>query len=135
MERSKLYLLHIALNSIAILCLLSGITVALFRDKIGKEWYTYHKHLQLTGLTLLAISVLLALWLRANSDKPSRHITHGIVGVLLLGLLFVQVWWGLNMSSHDSFLLVHRILASSIVVLGSYQVYLGVQAYRNDDAV
>ena len=97
---------------------------------MGSNWYNYHRGFQLTAIALIAVSVLLALWLRSYHPRPDakENWWHGTVGILILLLLILQGWWAIVMNSQverSTFLMVHRILATLIWIGVLYQIYLG----------
>ncbi len=124
------YKIHIGLNIVGAILLLVGTLVAIFRSSVGSNWYNYHRGAQLTAIALIAVSVLLALWLRSYYPRQDakEHWWHGTVGVLILLLLILQGWWAIVMNSQverSTFLTVHRILATLIWIGVLYQIYLG----------
>ena len=124
------YKIHIGLNVIGAILLLIGTLIAIFRTSVGSSWYNYHRGCQLAAITLIGVSVLLALWLRSYHPKQDakENWWHGTIGVLLLILLILQGWWAVVMNSQvekPTFLMVHRILAALIWIAVIYQIYLG----------
>ena len=124
------YKIHIGFNIVGAILLLIGTLIAIFRSSVGSNWYNYHRGSQLTAITLIGVSVLLALWLRSYHPRSDakENWWHGTVGVLILLLLVVQGWWAIVMNSQvekSTFLTVHRILATLIWIGVIYQIYLG----------
>jgi uncharacterized membrane protein len=124
------YSFHIGLNIIGALLLLAGTMIAIFRNQIGSSWYNYHRGFQLSAITLIAISVILAIWLRSYFPRPDAKDQwwHGTIGIVLFILLLVQGWWAIIMKPQvegSTFLWIHRVLAILIWVLLVYQIYLG----------
>ncbi len=124
------YIVHIALNLLGTILLIIGVSIAIFRNSVGSNWYSYHKGCQITAIALISIAVLLGLWLRSYYPRPdaTENWWHATIGIFLLILLLIQGWWAIVMNSQvekETFLMVHRILATLIIAGVIYQVYLG----------
>jgi hypothetical protein len=126
------YYIHACLNILGVLLLLAGVIIAIFRSSF-ESWYTKHRLIQLSAITIIAISTLLGLWLRAYLPRAQsdEHWVHGTIGIILLIFLLLQAWWAVVMGSRvdsTTYLWIHRAFAGIIFLLVIVQVYLGWKA-------
>jgi hypothetical protein len=69
MNSQKLFTIHKFIMYFTFYFLLPlGIVIAIFRRKIGNNWYTYHKNIMLSVLTLAFIGIMISLYAKDNES-------------------------------------------------------------------
>ena len=133
----NLYEIHGILQFIAFVILFPlGILVAVFRNWIGSMWFVIHVGLHSAAILTL-IAALLCVGLASynknkNKEKDKKETRdtplHVILGYIVVGLVFFQIVWAVGLREvvpFPTWLLVHGILAISILVTGWINLYLG----------
>ena len=156
MELSTLYNIHRYLMIIAFMILLPiGICMPIFKDKVGENWYSYHKHIMFSVLIISFIGICVSLYTKDQEGETNRHphsTRHGLIGILLFILVVCQMAWAIivrryvndsgsglthgvetveNRLTRQQWLIGHRILGSLIVIALLYNGYLGYTIYRD----
>jgi cytochrome b561 len=144
MNSEKLFTIHKYIMIITFYILLPiGITIAIFRSKIGQNWYTYHKHTMLTVLLFAFIGIFISLYAKDSEGEKNIHplsTIHGIVGTILVVLLLLNVGWAIivrryvkdegSWLTRRMWLNGHRVFGSLIVIILVYNLYLGNKIYN-----
>ena len=144
MNSEKLFTIHKYIMIITFYILLPiGMTFAIFRSKIGKNWYTYHKHTMLTVLLLAFIGISISLYAKDLEGEKNIHslsTRHGLVGILLVILLLLNITWAIvirryvkdegSWLTRPMWLNGHRVLGTLIVITLVYNLYLGNKIYN-----
>jgi cytochrome b561 len=147
MEIEKLYLIHGIVMGITIFILLPlGLFMSLGRKYVGDNWYVYHKNIMLSVAVMMFIGVMISLYTKEKEKKDMKHklgLRHGTLGIIIFILILIQIWWGIVMRKEvstkteerlikkESWLIIHKIFAFTIVCLVSYQIYLGINIYKD----
>lgn len=140
----NLYLLHGILNSFVFLVLFPiGALIAVFRNRLGPNWLKYHILFQISGVVLLMVSGSIILYAHAHSAKDGKpdddnkpeHKTsrHAIFGIAVFALVAAQIMWayfGKKIVDWSVWLNIHTVLASVLLLVGWYQVFLGARLYK-----
>ena len=144
MNSEKLFTIHKYIMIITFYILLPiGMTFAIFRSKIGKNWYTYHKHTMLTVLLFSFIGISISLYAKDLESEKNIHTLstrHGLVGILLVILLLLNITWAIvirryvkdegSWLTRPMWLNGHRVLGTLIVITLVYNLYLGNKIYN-----
>jgi len=115
-----------------------GIFIALFREKIGKNWFILHITIQ----SLASLSVFLALIVinialknkekedTESNKKPSLHVR---IGTVIIYLVIFQLLWATimrNIISRSIWYIIHILTAITIIILGWINIYYGMNHYK-----
>jgi len=144
MNSQKLFTIHKFIMYFTFYFLLPlGIVIAIFRRKIGNNWYTYHKNIMLSVLTLAFIGIMISLYAKDNESEKNIHplsTRHGIIGVILVALLLLNVGWAIivrryvkdedSILTRSMWLNGHRAFGTLIVIFLVYNLYLGNKIYN-----
>jgi hypothetical protein len=144
MNSEKLFTIHKYIMIITFYILLPiGMTFAIFRSKIGKNWYTYHKNTMLTVLLFAFIGISISLYAKDLEGEKNIHslsTRHGLIGILLVILLLLNIAWAIivrryvkdegSWLTRPMWLNGHRILGTLIVITLIYNLYLGNKIYN-----
>ena len=144
MNSEKLFTIHKYIMIITFYILLPiGMTFAIFRSKIGKNWYTYHKNTMLTVLLFAFIGISISLYAKDLEGEKNIHslsTRHGLVGILLVILLLLNISWAIivrryvkdegSWLTRPMWLNGHRVLGTLIVITLVYNLYLGNKIYN-----
>jgi hypothetical protein len=138
----SVYRIHGILQAIAFLFLFPlGALIAVARFHLGPWWLKAHVTVQFLATLLVAVAVSLV-WTpkRAPHTPHTPHTPspivrkHHAIGKALLILIALQWIWALvgrRWIPWNAWLAVHAILATCILGLGFYQVYLGATMTKN----
>lgn len=119
-----------------------GICMPIFKNKVGDNWYTYHKHIMFSVLIISFIGICVSLYTKDLEGETNRHpqsTRHGLIGILLFILVLCQVSWaiiirryinddGAGLTRHQ-WLIGHRIFSLLIIITLFYNGYLGYKIY------
>ena len=145
MELSTNYTIHRYLMILAFMILLPiGICMPIFKNKVGENWYTYHKHIMFSVLIFSFIGICISLYTKDLEGETNRHphsTQHGLIGILLFILVVCQIAWAIIIRRYinDSgsgltrkhWLIGHQIFGSLIVITLFYNGYLGYKIYKD----
>jgi len=112
-----------------------GLVMSIFKPI--KNWYKYHKLAMLTTASLIFLGVIYGLYhtviLPASTNDISVY--HSGVGIALLILILLQLWWAIVMrrylKGNKWWLITHRIFATLITIFIILQIYLGTKALKS----
>jgi hypothetical protein len=145
MDSKKLFTVHKFLMYFTFCILLPiGILIALFRSRIGNNWYTYHKHIMLSVLIGAFIGILISLYAKDLEGEVNTHklsTRHGIIGVIVVVLLLLNIMWAIvvrryvkdenSKLTRTMWLNGHRTFGTLILIFVIYNVYLGSTIYSD----
>jgi len=140
MSSNKLFTIHAIIMSIAIF-IVFPFALVMSIGKIVDNWYNYHKYAMFLTTFLIFCGVLLSLFAKdLQSEKNLSGISalHGTLGIILLILFIIQLWWAIVMrrylhskNKRNIWLVGHVLIAISIVSLVIFQVYFGYKMIQN----
>ncbi len=112
-----------------------GLVMSIFKPI--KNWYKYHKLAMLTTASLIFLGVIYGLYHKDNLPESTNDISvyHSGVGIALLILILLQLWWAIVMrrylKGNKWWLITHRIFATLITIFIILQIYLGTKALKS----
>lgn len=134
------YKLHGTLQAIAFLLLFPiGVLIALFRERIGPSWRTYHVIFQLTATLTVVVAISSVVY--ANRQQPKKETSeeenpsalrriHKILGPIVASLILVQLLWAFFgrklMMDWNRWYQIHITLSGSILLGGITNVLIGL---------
>ncbi len=134
MSSNNLFIIHAIIMSIAIF-IVFPFALVMSIGKIVDNWYNYHKYAMFLTTFLIFCGVLLSLFakdLQSEKNLSGTSALHGTLGILLLILFIIQLWWAIvmrrylhNLNKRSTWLIGHIIIAISIITLVIFQVYFG----------
>ncbi len=140
MSSNKLFIVHAIIMSIAIF-IVFPFALVMSIGRVVDDWYAYHKYAMFITTFLIFCGVLLALYtkdLQSEKSLTNTSALHSTLGIVLLILFIVQLWWAIVMRKYlhlknkrKTWLVGHIIFAILIVVLVILQVYFGSKILKN----
>jgi len=134
MSSNKLFIIHAIIMSIAIF-IVFPFALVMSIGKVVDNWYNYHKYAMFLTTFLIFCGVLVSLYakdLQSEKNLSGISVLHGTLGIILLILFIIQLWWAIVMrrylhtkNKRTVWLVGHIVLAISIVSLVIFQVYFG----------
>ncbi|KAF9423491.1 hypothetical protein BGZ76_003649, partial [Entomortierella beljakovae] len=106
--------------------------------------FRWHRPLQVTGfLTVVAalVCIIVAVYKKPDGPPPISESTHATLGVILASALVIQIGVGIfifhtfdpsisiQRTFHRVTTLIHRCWGYSILIVGAYQIKLGIDKY------
>jgi len=121
-----------------------GIFIALFREKIGKNWFILHVTIQsLASLNVFLALIVINIALKnkekkekkekedtESNKKPSLHVR---IGTVIIYLVIFQLLWATIMRhiiSRPIWYIIHILTAITIIILGWINIYYGMNHYK-----
>jgi phosphate starvation-inducible membrane PsiE len=131
------YTLHGILQIIAFAILFPlGIAFAIFRNKIGSNWFIYHLTTQTIGLLVVITALLVIYFVKKKSKKNFENKNkkiHEILGPIVVLLLFFQFIWALIIKKFINRFIwyyIHISLSFLIITGGLINIYFGINIYK-----
>ena len=134
MSSNKLFIIHAIIMSIAIF-IVFPFALVMSIGKVVDNWYNYHKYAMFLTTFLIFCGVLVSLYakdLQSEKNLSGTSVLHGTLGIILLILFIIQLWWAIvmrrylhNLNKRTVWLVGHILIAISIVSLVIFQVYFG----------
>jgi peptidoglycan biosynthesis protein MviN/MurJ (putative lipid II flippase) len=135
-ERMNLYQIHGLLQFIAF-CILYplGAGIALFRDKIGIHWKTYHVLIQIIATMIVFIAIATIIYASKTQKKEKEEKKsflvklHTTLGPIVILVIVIQLFWaffGKHFVSWDTWYTTHMMLSGCIILGGITNVLLGM---------
>jgi NhaP-type Na+/H+ or K+/H+ antiporter len=126
----NLYFYHSIINTIAILCLSVGLFYAISKPD---GWFPKHRLSMILFGIILTISVFYALIIREFYDETEKNYIHSILAIIIILLVLLQIFIAIVFRDYNRELFekFHKINATIIVILLSFQIYFGIDAYKN----
>jgi phosphate starvation-inducible membrane PsiE len=135
------YTLHGILQIIAFAILFPlGIAFAIFRNKIGSNWFIYHVTTQTIGLLVVITALLVIYFVKKKSKKNfeknfenKNKKIHEILGPIVVLLLFFQFIWALIIKKFINRFIwyyIHISLSFLIITGGLINIYFGINIYK-----
>ncbi len=131
---NNLFIIHAIIMSIAIF-ITFPFALVMSIGKVVDNWYTYHKYAMFLTTFLIFCGVLLSLFakdLQSEKNLSGMSALHGTLGIILLILFIIQLWWAIVMrrylhqlNKRKTWLVGHILIAILIVILIILQVYFG----------
>lgn len=124
---NTIFKVHGVFQLLAVLSLFVGLYYALAKPK---DWFTYHRALMITFVTMATLGALTALiTVEYRGTKPSNlSKIHGLLGVSLILIAWLQLTWAIILRKfveRSTYLAVHRVLAATLVILAISTAILG----------
>ena len=118
-----------------------GILIAIFRERVGPNWFKLHVGIQITGsLTLLSALIIVSIAKKQKQKEDNDSITHlpahVIVGRIVVILVILQLIWAIafrHIIPRPIWFAIHMVLATGIITVGWTNLYLGYRHYKNLD--
>ena len=134
MSSNKLFIIHAIIMSIAIF-IVFPFALVMSIGKVVDNWYNYHKYAMFLTTFLIFCGVLVSLYakdLQSEKNLSGTSVLHGTLGIILLILFIIQLWWAIvmrrylhNLNKRTVWLVGHILIAISIISLVFFQVYFG----------
>ena len=124
-----LYTIHGVIELIAVTLLAMGLFYAV-RKPDG--WFAKHRRCMFAFVALATLGLFVSLYTTEwKTTKPRSELSmiHGVLGVMLVVMLFLQLMWAIVVRKHISrptYKKVHRGIATVIVALALTVVVLGI---------
>ena len=82
---------------------------------------------------ILTISVFYALIIREFYDETKKNYIHSTLAIIIMLLVLLQIFIAIVFRDYNRELFekFHKINATIIVILLSFQIYFGIDAYKN----